>query len=149
MTEAVSPKRLVFDVLLFLLAEQTEAFLLLLLFVLLPLPGTRLGGERDGGRQCLSAPRHWRARVAALDVGSVDAGIQDGLDPGAHLLLQGATQYSYPSTVVKYNSEVPVLQDFCFLLLYTPTERSTGLYTALHYSDNFRLLIQNMINNQC
>ncbi len=88
-TESVSPKRLVWDFLLFLLAEQTEAFLLVLLFVLLSLAGTRLGGERDGGRQRLSTPRRRCAGVAALHVGAVGAGVQDGLDPGAHLLLQG------------------------------------------------------------
>lgn len=76
--------------LLLLLAEQTEALLLVLLFVLLSLAGTRLGGQRDGSRQRLSAPRRRRAGVASLPVRAV--GVQDGLDPGAHLLLQGAQQ---------------------------------------------------------
>lgn len=40
--------------LLLLLAEQAEAFLFVLLLVLLSLAGTRLGGERDDGRQRLS-----------------------------------------------------------------------------------------------
>jgi len=76
--------------LLLLLAEQAEALLLVLLFVLLSLAGTWLSGECDGGRQCLSSPRCWRARGASLDVGAVggSGGVQDGLDPGAHLLLQ-------------------------------------------------------------
>lgn len=79
--------------LLLLLLEQAETLLLLLLAVLLSLAGTQLGGDRDGGRQRLSAPGGWRAGVAALCVGEVGgAGVQDGLDPGAHLLLQGATQ---------------------------------------------------------
>lgn len=92
-SRSVSPKCSLFDSLLFLFAEQAEAFLLVLLFVLLSLARTRLGGECDGGRQRLSAPGRWRARVAALDVGAVGgAGVQDGLDPGAHLLLQRATQ---------------------------------------------------------
>lgn len=92
-TCSVSQKCFVFSLLLFLLAEQAEAFLLVLLFVLLPLAGTRLGGECDGGRQRLSAPRGRRAGVAALNVRAVGGtGVQDSLDPGAHLLLQGATQ---------------------------------------------------------
>lgn len=88
----VSPKCLVLYVLLFLLAEQTEAFLLVFLFVLLPLARTRLGGERDGSGQRLSAPRRRRAGAAALCFGAVGTGVQDGLNPGTHLLLWGATE---------------------------------------------------------
>lgn len=85
----VSPKRSASRVLLFLLAEQAEALFLVLLFVLLPLAGTRLGGECDGGRERLSASGRWSARVAAFGGTVASAGVQDGLDPGAHLLLQG------------------------------------------------------------
>lgn len=81
---------LTFHFLLFLLAEQAEAFLLLLLLVLLSLPRTRLSGKSHGGRQRLSAPSDWRARVTALNIGAIRGGsVQNGLDPGAHLLLRG------------------------------------------------------------
>lgn len=78
--------------LLLLLAEQAEAFLL----VLVPLPRTGLGGERHAGRQRLSAVGGRRAGVAALELGAIrGTGVQDGLDPGAHLVLQGATEANY------------------------------------------------------
>lgn len=81
---AKAPRR---RALLLLFAEQAEA--LLLVFVLLALSGARLGGERDGGRQRVSMPGGRRAGAAALDVRAVcGAGVQDGLDPGTHLLLR-------------------------------------------------------------
>lgn len=65
---------------LLLLAEEAEALLLL--------AGARLGAQRDGGRQRLSAPRHRRAGEAAQRVGEFRrGGVQDDLDPGAHFLL--------------------------------------------------------------
>lgn len=69
---------------LLLLAEQTEAFLLL--FFLLPLPRTWFWGQSHSRRHRLSAAQ-WR-RIGATAV--VPGGnVQDCLDPGAHLLLQG------------------------------------------------------------
>lgn len=83
---AKAPRR---RALLLLLAEQAEALLLVFVFVLLALSGARLGGERDGGRQRVSTPGDRRAGAAALDVRAVcGAGVQDGLDPGTHLLLR-------------------------------------------------------------
>lgn len=83
---AKAPRR---RALLLLLAEQAEALLLVFVFVLLALSGARLGGERDGGRQRVSTPGGRRAGAAALDVRAVcGAGVQDGLDPGTHLLLR-------------------------------------------------------------
>lgn len=79
--EAVGPLR-------FLLAEQAEALLLVLVLVLLSLAGTRVAA----GRQSLSAARRRGAGTAARRVRPVAAGVQDGLDPGAHFLLQGATR---------------------------------------------------------
>lgn len=67
---------------LLFLAEQTEAFLLLLL----SLPRTWFWGQSQSRRHRLSAAQ-WR-RVGATAV--VPRGsVQDCLDPGAHLLLQG------------------------------------------------------------
>lgn len=96
-------------VLLFLLAEQAEAFLLVFL------AGTGLGTDRHDGGHGLSAHRGRRARVAALCVGVVSSS-QDGLDPGAHLFLRGKEQHGSEAQILiwVYKNPSTELDRCCF-----------------------------------
>lgn len=93
----------IFLLLLFLLAKQTEAFLLV--FVLFSFARTGLGGKCDDERQRLCSTRRRCARFTALHLGTVlGTSIQDSLNPGAHLILQRATEWQKGLKVVKGTS---------------------------------------------
>lgn len=73
----------------FLFAEKAEPLLLVFLFVLLPLAGTRLAGDGDNaGGQGLCPTGRGRALGAGghlVLIGGNGGG--DGLDPGVHFVL--------------------------------------------------------------
>lgn len=78
--------------LLLLLAEETEALLLVLLLVFVSFPGTGLAGHADGGRECVSAAGRrcalvTRRRLRFLRGRRAAAGVLDGLNPCVHLLI--------------------------------------------------------------